>query len=63
MHRLQSSLATYLGLGGLLCVLLLASAWLGEELAGSERQRVQERLTYQGRSLAHRLEANLHEQV
>jgi diguanylate cyclase (GGDEF)-like protein/PAS domain S-box-containing protein len=62
-HRLQSSLATYLGLGGLLCVLLLASAWLGEELASSERQRVQERLTYQGRSLAHQLEANLHEQV
>lgn len=63
MHRLQSSLATYLGLGGLLCVLLLASTWLGSELASSERQRVQERLIYQGRSLAHQLEANLHEQV
>ncbi|MDN6854981.1 diguanylate cyclase [Pseudomonas sp. CAN2814] len=63
MRRLQSSLATYLGLGGLLCVLLFASAWLGEELASSERQRVQERLAYQGRSLAHQLEANLHEQV
>ena len=63
MRRLQSSLATYLGLGGLLCVLLLASAWLGKELASSERQRVQERLVYQGRSLAHQLEANLHEQV
>ncbi|MCG8908658.1 diguanylate cyclase [Pseudomonas sp. DP-17] len=63
MHRLQSSLATYLGLGGLLCVLLLASTWLSEELARSERQRVEERLTYQGRSLAHQLEANLHEQV
>ncbi len=63
MHRLQSSFATYLGLGGLLCVLLFASAWLGEELASNERQRVQERLTYQGRSLAHQLEANLHEQV
>lgn len=63
MRRLQSSLATYIGLGGLLCVLLLASAWLGEELASSERQRVQERLAYQGRSLAHQLQATLHEQV
>lgn len=63
MHRLKSSLATYLGLGGLLCVLLLASAWLGRELVDNERQRVQERLTYQARSLAHQLEANLHEQV
>lgn len=63
MRRLQSSLTTYIGLGGLLCVLLLASAWLGEELASSERQRVQERLAYQGRSLAHQLQATLHEQV
>lgn len=63
MHRLKSSLATYLGLGGLLCALLLASTWLGRELLDSERQRVQERLTYQARSLAHQLEANLHEQV
>lgn len=63
MHRLKSSLATYLGLGGLLCVLLLASTWLGRELVDSERQRVQERLTYQARSLAHQLESNLHEQV
>lgn len=63
MDRLKSSLATYLGLGGLLCILLLASAWLGLELANSERQRVRERLNYQARALAHQLEANLHEQV
>lgn len=63
MVRPQSSIATYIGLGGLLCVLLLASVWLGGELADSERQRLQERLNYQGRSLAHQLEATLHEQV
>lgn len=63
MHRLKSSFATYLGLGGLLCVLLLASTWLGRELLDSERQRVQERLGFQARSLTHQLEANLHEQV
>nr|WP_294972266.1 diguanylate cyclase [uncultured Pseudomonas sp.] len=63
MDRLKSSVSTYLGLGGLLCVLLLASLWLGHELASSERQRVRERLNYQARALAHQLEATLHEQV
>ncbi|MBO3277849.1 GGDEF domain-containing protein [Pseudomonas schmalbachii] len=58
MRRPKPALLSYLGLGGLLLILLAASYWLGQRLEEREGQRAEERLAYQASSLARQLESD-----